>query len=94
MNEKGFLPGDSTLTKIMTPKEVSEYLKLHPNTICKYAAQGKIQAIRIGKVWRFDKDVIDRWITGVKKESHTNDNSVRGDGRRESGKRPLDRRKG
>jgi len=61
-NEKGFPPGDSILAKIMTTKEVSEYLKLHEITICKYAAQGKIPAIRIGWVWRFDKDVIDRWI--------------------------------
>jgi len=47
------------LAKIMATKEVSEYLKLHEITICKYAAQGKIPAIRIGGVWRFDKDVID-----------------------------------
>ena len=39
-----------------------EYLNLHEVTICKYAAQGKIPAIRIGRLWRFDKDVIDRWI--------------------------------
>lgn len=50
------------MAKIMTTKEVSEYLRLHEITICKYAAQGKIPAIRIGWVWRFDKDVIDDWI--------------------------------
>jgi excisionase family DNA binding protein len=58
-NEKGFPPGDSILAKIMTTSEVSEYLKLHEITICKYATEGKIPAIRIGGVWRFDKDVID-----------------------------------
>ena len=47
------------MAKIMTTKEVSEYLKLHEITICKYAAEGQIPAIRIGRVWRFDKDVID-----------------------------------
>ncbi len=62
-NEKGFLPGDSTLAKIMTTKEVSEYIKLHEITICKYSTQGKIPAIRIGKVWRFNKEAIDRWIS-------------------------------
>ena len=40
-------PVTFTLAKIMTTKEVSEYLKLHEITICKYAAQGKIPAIRI-----------------------------------------------
>jgi excisionase family DNA binding protein len=60
-NERGFPPGESILAKIMTTKEVSEYLKLHEITICKYAAEGQIPAIRIGRVWRFDKDVIDDW---------------------------------
>ena len=53
--KKGFPLGDSIMAKIMTTKEVSEYLKLHEITICKYAAQGKIPGIRIGRVWRFDK---------------------------------------
>jgi excisionase family DNA binding protein len=55
--------------KIMTTKEVSEYLKLHEITICKYDAQGKIPAIRIGMVWRPNKDIMDRWITVVQKKS-------------------------
>ena len=51
------------MVKIMTTKEVSEYLKLHEITICKYAAGGIIPAYRLGKLWRFDKDVIDSWIS-------------------------------
>jgi excisionase family DNA binding protein len=47
---------------IMTTKEMAKYLKLHEITLCKYAAEGKIPAVRIGRVWRFDKDAIDRWI--------------------------------
>ena len=78
----------------MTKKEVSEYLNLHEITICKYAAQGNIPAIRIGKVWRSNKDVIDRWITGVKKQIHTNDNSVQTGGQREPNKKPPRKRKG
>jgi excisionase family DNA binding protein len=50
------------LAQIMTTKEMAEYLKLHEITICKYAGEGRIPAIRIGRVWRFDKDVIDEWI--------------------------------
>ena len=46
--EKGLTPGDSIMAKIMTAKEASEYLKLPEITICKYAARGKIPAIRIG----------------------------------------------
>lgn len=50
------------MPEIMTTREISEYLQLHPITICKYANEGKIPAIRIGKVWRFDKDIINKWI--------------------------------
>jgi excisionase family DNA binding protein len=82
------------LAEIMNTKDVSEYPKLYEITICKCAVQGKIPAIRIGKVWRFDKEVIDRWITGGQKQIHTKDNKVRGDERRESGKKRLGKRKG
>jgi excisionase family DNA binding protein len=41
------------MPQILTTKEVAEYLKLHEITVCKYAAEGKIPAIRIGRVWRF-----------------------------------------
>jgi excisionase family DNA binding protein len=50
------------MANIMTTKEMSEYLRLHEITICKYASEGRIPAVRIGRVWRFDKDVIDEWI--------------------------------
>ena len=47
---------------IMTTKEIAKYLKLHEITICKRAADGTIPSARIGRVWRFDKEVIDKWI--------------------------------
>ena len=50
------------MAKIMTTKEIAKYLNLHEITICKHAATGKIPAVRIGRVWRFDKEVIDKWI--------------------------------
>jgi excisionase family DNA binding protein len=56
------------MPEIMTTKELAKYLKLHEITICKYAAEGKIPAIRIGRVWRFDKEAIDKWISGEQKK--------------------------
>ena len=47
---------------IMTTREVSEYLNLHEITICKYAKEGRLPGIRIGRVWRFDKNAIDACI--------------------------------
>ena len=49
------------MSEIMTTKEVAKYLALHEITICKYAAGGEIPAIRIGRVWRFDKKAVDKW---------------------------------
>jgi excisionase family DNA binding protein len=50
------------MAQIMTTKELADYLKLHAITICKLCKEKKIPAIRIGRVWRFDKEVIDEWI--------------------------------
>jgi len=50
------------LAQIMTTKEMATYLKLHTITICKLSKEGKIPSIRIGGVWRFDKEIIDDWI--------------------------------
>jgi len=56
--------GEFILAQIMTTKEMAKYLKLHAITICKLSKEGKIPSIRIGRVWRFDKEVIDAWIAG------------------------------
>ena len=52
------------MANIMTTKEIAKYLKLSPITITKYARLGTIPSIRIGGSWRFDKEVIDKWILG------------------------------
>jgi excisionase family DNA binding protein len=54
--------GELILAQIMTTKEIAKYLHLHQITICKLSKEGKIPAVRIGRVWRFDKEIIDEWI--------------------------------
>jgi len=51
------------MPEIITTKELAKYLRLHEITICKYAAEGKIPAARVGRVWRFDKEAIDKWFS-------------------------------
>ncbi len=51
------------MAEIMTTKELAKYLRLHEITICKHATEGKIPAVRVGRVWRFDKEAIDNWIS-------------------------------
>ncbi len=52
------------MPEIMTTREVAKYLKLHEITICKLAKEGKIPGVQIGRMWRFDKGTIDKWISG------------------------------
>ena len=57
------------MDEILTTKEMAKYLKLHEITIPKYAAEGVIPAIRVGRVWRYDKDEVDKWIqSGLKQK--------------------------
>ena len=51
------------MAEIMTTQEVAKYLKLHEITISKLVKEGKIPGVRIGRVWRFDKETIDKWIS-------------------------------
>ena len=51
------------MPEIMTTKEVAKYLRLHEITVCKHAAEGKMPSVRVGRVWRFDKEAIDKWIS-------------------------------
>ena len=48
--------------EIMTIEEVAKYLKLKPQTIYTWAQKGKIPAAKIGKEWRFRKDLVDIWF--------------------------------
>ena len=56
------------MPEIMTTRELAKYLKLHEITIYKYAGEGNIPAFRVGRVWRFDKEVIDKWISEGQKK--------------------------
>jgi excisionase family DNA binding protein len=47
------------VAKILTVREVAEYLQLTEVTIYKYVSEGKIPGIKIGSRWRFEKDKID-----------------------------------
>ena len=39
--------------KVMTLREVSEYLKVHPSTIYRQLKRGLIPAFKVGSDWRF-----------------------------------------
>lgn len=44
----------------LTTKEACERLKVHPNTMLRWLADGTIKGIRFGKLWRIPDTEIDR----------------------------------
>lgn len=46
----------------MTVQQVAEYLQLSPMMIYKMAQLGKIPSVKIGRVWRLQKEAIDLWL--------------------------------
>jgi excisionase family DNA binding protein len=48
--------------EVLTLKEVSQILQVHPITLYKMVRAGKIPSFRIGTDWRFRKDLLIRWM--------------------------------
>jgi excisionase family DNA binding protein len=48
--------------KVMTVREVSAYLQVHPSTIYRLLKHHQIPAFHVGSDWRFNIEAIDRWI--------------------------------
>lgn len=54
--------------KIVTAKEVGQYLKLSESTIYKLAANGEIPGFKLGDSWRFDMEEVLQAIQGAKRK--------------------------
>jgi excisionase family DNA binding protein len=50
--------------KLMTVRDVSAYLKVHPTTIYRLLKHNQIPAFRVGSDWRFNIETIDSWCLG------------------------------
>ena len=49
--------------KLMDIDELAAYLRLKRQTIYNWLHQNKISGIKIGGVWRFNKQDIDAWLS-------------------------------
>jgi len=47
---------------LLSVEELAQYLNLRKQTIYNWLYNKKISGIKIGKVWRFDKREIDKWL--------------------------------
>jgi excisionase family DNA binding protein len=48
---------------MMTVRDVARYLRVHDITIYRMVNSGRLPAVRVGRVWRFRREDIDRWLT-------------------------------
>ncbi|MFH1783201.1 MAG: helix-turn-helix domain-containing protein [Candidatus Omnitrophota bacterium] len=50
------------MAQLMDTDELARYLKLEKQTIYNWLHQKKISGIKVGHVWRFDRQAIDKWL--------------------------------
>jgi excisionase family DNA binding protein len=55
---------DIETSKVLTVKELSIYLKVHPSTVYRQLRRGALPAFKVGSDWRFNLESIDRWRLG------------------------------
>ncbi|MBU0492633.1 MAG: response regulator [Chloroflexi bacterium] len=53
---------------LVTVQEVAHYLKMSPQTIYRFAQQGRIPALKVGSRWRFRLTDIEGWLQQQKDE--------------------------
>ena len=46
----------------MTINEVIEYLRIPRSSLYKLAQEGKVPARKVGRHWRFHRDVLEEWL--------------------------------
>jgi excisionase family DNA binding protein len=57
-------------SRVLTVKELSDYLKVHPSTIYRQLKRGRLPAFKVGSDWRFNIESIDRWRLEQDGERH------------------------
>ena len=50
-------------SRIMTVREVATYLRVSQAKVYRLAKEHRIPVARIGKAWRFRKDLLDAWLS-------------------------------
>lgn len=49
-------------TRFLTPEEISDLFKIPIRTVHHLARTGKIPAMKVGRLWRFKEQDVNRWI--------------------------------
>ena len=52
---------------VLTLKEVADRLRLHPNTLRRYIKEGKLAAMKFGRVWRVEEKDLEEFMRANKR---------------------------
>jgi excisionase family DNA binding protein len=63
--------GKPMAKRVLTVKEVADYLHVHQSTIYRMLKRAQLPAFRVGSDWRFNVETIDRWRLNA--DSRSND---------------------
>ena len=47
---------------VLTAEEAAVYLRIVRATLYRLAAKGQIPAVKVGRVWRFSRSLLDEWL--------------------------------
>jgi excisionase family DNA binding protein len=53
---------DHRIEALLTTKEASQILKIHPKVLERMAKRGEVPALKVGKFWRYRATALDAWI--------------------------------
>jgi excisionase family DNA binding protein len=51
----------SDIAPVLTVRDLSNYLRVHPSTIYRLLKSGQLPAFKVGSDWRFNVEEIDHW---------------------------------
>ena len=56
------MPMAKAPNEIMTLDDLAAYIQLSKSSLYKLCQAGKVPGMKIGRHWRFHKDIIDAWV--------------------------------
>lgn len=60
-------------TDVLTLDEAAAYLRVHPRTLRTKASEGEVPGAKVGRVWRFHRRQLERWLLdgGARSTQHS-----------------------
>jgi excisionase family DNA binding protein len=51
-----------TMSRLMSVPEAAAYIRVSPDTIYTWVSQRRIPYVKVGKLVKFDVELLDKWI--------------------------------